>query len=136
MDHKELDFSLPDNDILNIKFLKHEEFHPLVFIDKEYTIVGGDDVDNMIGVDADGKVWFLDTMNIFPMYASKGLKTFVEQLELFINWDYPADDNSDDELEANAREFAREILKSDADALSDDYNFWSVVIEQMEDGLL
>ncbi len=136
MYYKELDFSLPDNDILNIKFLKLEEFRPLIFNDNEYTVVGGDDVDNMIGVDADGKVWFLDTVNGFPMYASKGLKTFVEQLELLINWDFPADDNSDDELEANAQKFSREITKLDEDAMSDDYDFWSVVIEQMENGML
>ncbi len=136
MYYKELDLSLPDNDILNIKFLKRGEFRPVVFIDKEYTVVGGDDVDNLIGVDADGKVWFLDTVNEFPMYASKELKTFVEQLELFINWNFPDDNASDEALENNAREFAREIKKLDEDAMSDCEDFWSVVIEQMENGML
>ncbi len=136
MDYKELDFTLPDNDILNIKFLKPEEFHSSVFNDVEYTIVGGDDVDNLIGVDADSKVWFLDRVNEFTMYASKGLKTFVEQLKLLINWDFPGDDDPDEALEANAREFSREIKKLDENAMSDCEDFWSVVIEQMEVGLL
>ncbi len=47
MYYKEINFSLPDNDILNIKFLKREEFRPLMFNGKEYTVVGGDDVDNI-----------------------------------------------------------------------------------------
>ncbi len=136
MDHKEFDFTLPDNDILHIKFLKPEEFHTLVFKNIEYTIVGGDDVDNLIGVDADGKVWYLDTENEFAMYASKGLKTFAEQLELLINWDFPGDDDSDEVLEANAREFEREIKKLDENAMSGYEDLWVSVIEQMEDGLL
>ncbi len=136
MDYKKLDFTLPDNDILKIKFLKPEEFHSSVFNDVEYTIVGGDDVDNLIGVDADGKVWYLDTANGYTLYSSKGLKTFVEQLELLINWDFPGDDATDEALEANAREFEREIKKLDKDAMSDYEDLWSVVIEQMEDGLL
>ncbi len=136
IDHKELDFTLPDNDILHIKFLKPEEFHTSVFKNIEYTIVGSDDVDNLIGVDADGKVWYLDTANGYTMYSSKGLKTFVEQLALLINWDFPGDDDSDEALEANARKFACEIKKLDEDAMSDYEDLWSVVIEQMEDGLL
>ncbi len=136
MDHKEFDFTLPDNDILHIKFLKPEEFHTLVFKNIEYTIVGGDDVDNLIGVDVDGKVWYLDTENEFTMYASRGLKTFVEQLELLINWDFPGDNDSDEVLEANAREFEREIKKLDENAMSGYEDLWAAVIEQMEDGLL
>lgn len=136
MDHKELDFTLPDNDILHIKFLRPEEFHSSVFNDVEYTIVGGDDVDNLIGVDADGKVWYLDTANGYTLYSSKGLKTFVEQLELLINWDFPGDDATDEALEANARKFESEIKKLDKDAVSDYEDLWASVIEQMEDGLL
>lgn len=133
---KDLGFSMPDETILEIKFSEHKDFHLLVFNDKEYTIVGGDDVGNLIGIDADGKVWFLDTEDEFEMYISKGLKTFVNQLELYRDWSHPPLDASDEVNEENARKFSVELKKLDKDAMADCEDFWSVVIEQMEDGLL
>ena len=133
---EDLGFSIPNETILEIKFLKYEDFRSMEFNDKKYTIVGGDDVGNLIGVDIDGKVWFLDTFDEFEMYTSKGLKTFVDQLELYRDWNPLPLDASDEVNEENARQFAREIASLDKDALLYEENFWSVVIEQMEDGLL
>lgn len=133
---EKLGFSIPDERIANIGFLKHEEFYPLVFGGKEYTVVGGDDVGNLIGLDAKGKVWFLDTENKFAMYASKGFKTFVEQLELYANWEFPDDSASDDVIKANVEKFRREIEKSDMSAALNNNSFWSLIIEQVEDGFL
>lgn len=133
---EDLGFSIPDETILEIKFLKYDDFRSMVFNDKKYTIVGGDDVGNLIGIDADGKVWFLDTADEFEMYISKGLKTFVDQLELYRDWNHPPLNASDKVNEENAQNFAIELKKMDKDAMVDCEDFWSVVIEQMEDGLL
>ncbi|MDE7398326.1 MAG: hypothetical protein K2N06_02245 [Oscillospiraceae bacterium] len=133
---EDLGFSIPNETILEIKFLKYDDFRSMVFNDKKYTIIGGDDVDNLIGVDVDGKVWFLDTVDEFETYISKGLKTFVNQLELYRDWNHPPLDDSDEVNDENARQFALEIASLDKDALLYEENFWSVVIEQMEDGLL
>ena len=133
---EDLDFSIPDETILEIKFLKYDDFRSMIFNDRKYTIVGGDDVGNLIGVDIDGKVWLLDTFDEFEMYTSKGLKTFVDQLELYRDWNPLPLEASDEVNEENARQFAREIASLDKDALLYEENFWSVVIEQMEDGLL
>lgn len=131
-----LDFSIPDETILEIKFLKYDDFRSMVFNDKKYIIVGGDDVDNLIGVDADGKVWFLDAADEFEMYISKDLKTFVNQLELYRDWNHPPLDASDEVNEENAQQFAIELKKMDKYAMVDSEDFWSLIIEQMEDGII
>lgn len=128
--------TLPEEKIVNITFLKRDEFHPVTFKGKEYSVVGGDDVDNLIGVDVRGKVWFLDTENELAFYASKNLKTFVEQLMLYVNWDHPDDDASWKEIKANVKKFKREILKLDMFATFGHNKFWSLIIEQIEEGFL
>lgn len=130
---KELCFSIPDEKILNFTFLKREEYYPQVFDGKQYTIVGNDDVDNMIGVDSEGRVWFLDTEMIYTIYSSKDLKTFIDQLEVYVNWVFPDDNAPDDVIKSNVEEFKCEILKSNEFAFSDNKTFWSLTIEQIED---
>lgn len=136
MFNEKIDFSIPEDEILNIRFLKREGFYQQIFSGKEYTIVGNDDVDNMVGIDSKGMVWFLDTEMIFALYASKDLKTFVEQLQLYANWDHPDDDAPEKLISDNVEEFRREIIKMDTLAMSDDNSFWSLVIEQIEESFL
>lgn len=128
--------TLPEEEIVNITFLKRDEFHTITFKSKEYTVVGGDDVDNLIGVDSRGKVWFLDTENEFTFYASKNLMTFVEQLMLYVNWDHPDDDAPWKVIKANVKKFKREILKLDMFATFGRNSFWSLIIEQIKEGFL
>lgn len=130
------DITLPEEEIVNITFLKRDKFHPVTFKSKEYTVVGGDDVDNLIGVDRFGKVWFLDTENKFAFYASKSLKTFVKQLMLYVNWDHPDDDAPWKVIKANVKKFKREILKLDMFATFGRNSFWSLIIEQIKEGFL
>ncbi len=130
------DVTLPEEEIVNITFLKRDEFHTVTFKSKEYTVVGGDDVDNLIGVDSRGKIWFLDTENEFTFYASKNLKTFVEQLMLYVNWNHPDDDAPWKEIKANVGKFKREILKLDMFATFGRNSFWSLIIEQIKEGFL
>ena len=130
------DITLPEEEIVNITFLKQDKFHPVTFKGKEYTVVGEDDVDNLIGIDKRGKVWFLDTENKFAFYTSKNLKTFVEQLMLYVNWDHPDDDAPWKVIKANVKKFKREILKLDIFATFGRNKFWSLIIEQIKEGFL
>ncbi|MDE6732051.1 MAG: hypothetical protein K2J77_04160 [Oscillospiraceae bacterium] len=128
--------TLPEEEIVNITFLKRDEFHTVTFKSKEYTVVGGDDVDNLIGVDSHGKVWFLDTENEFTFYASKNLKAFVDQLMLYVKWDHPDDDAPWKVIKANVKKFKCEILKLDMLATFGRNSFWSLIIEQIKEGFL
>lgn len=131
-----LGFSIPGEIILEIKFLEYKDFRPLMFNDKEYIVVAEDDVGNFVGVNPAGKVYFLDTEENTEIYASKDFQTFVKQLELYRDSNFLPVNASDEQLEADARQFAREIASLDKDALLYEENFWSLIIEQMEDGLL
>lgn len=141
MYYEDFEVSLPDDIILEIKFLKREEFRPLVFNDKEYIIVAEDDVGNFVGANIHGKVYFLDPCDIdtgekIEIYASKDISTFCAQLTLYQGWEVLPVNASDEEIEASARQFAKKLKILNKDALSDSENFWSLIIEQMEDGLL
>ncbi|GEM_PF-6181422 len=137
----ELNFSLPDDIILEIKFFKREEFYSLMFNNKEYVIVAEDYVKNLIGVDGYGRVYFLDPCDIssgkkVEIYTAKDLSTFCAELMLFKNCDPLPINASDEMIEASAQQFARKLESLDKDALSDSENFWSLIVEQLEDGLL
>lgn len=112
-----LGFSIPGEIILEIKFLEYKDFRPLMFNDKEYIVVAEDDVGNFVGVNPAGKVYFLDTEENTEIYASKDFQTFVKQLELYRDSNFLPVNASDEQLKADARQFAREIASLDKDAL-------------------
>lgn len=72
-----LDCSFPEGTILEITFLKSGNFRDFTMNSVSYTIVAEDYVENLVGVDSDGKVYFLDTAENIEMYAAKNLPTFV-----------------------------------------------------------
>lgn len=133
---EELGFSLPDDVILEIRFLKYGDFRDFAVNGTKYTIIAEDNVGNLIGVDPGGKVWFLDTEKKVKMYASKDLQTFVTQMELYGSTAPLPPNASEEQLEADTRQFARKITKLDNDALLSENSFWSLITEQMRDGLL
>lgn len=137
MYYKNLGFEIPDNVIFEIRFLKYEDFHSLAFNKKNYTVVAEDDVGNLVGVSAaDSKVYFLDTCEKTELYAAKSLQTFIAELKLAGNWQRPDDNASNEIWQADTRQFVQRIENLDKDALADKESYWSLIVEQMEDGLL
>lgn len=122
MYYKEIRVWVPSDEILNVKFLKHEKFFVYVFINKPYIItakVSG--TRNFIGFGADGNIYLLDRENNREVYVSSALAVFARQLKIF----------RDLTNEENGRsEFSDKILKLDENAfLCKDY-FWSAAAEK------
>lgn len=122
MYYKEIRVWVPNDEILNIKFLKHEKFFVYVFINKPYIITAKVlGTRNFIGFGADGKIYLLDRENNREVYASSALAVFARQLKLFR-------DLTGDEYERS--KFSEKIRNLDGNAfLSKDY-FWSEAAEK------
>lgn len=118
MYYKEIGVWVPSDEILNVKFLKHEKFFVYVFINKPYIITAKvSSTRNFIGFGADGNIYLLDRENNRAVYASSALAVFARQLKIFRD-------------SASGSEFYEKILKLDENAfLGKDY-FWSEKAEK------
>lgn len=132
MYYKDLGVWVPDEEILGIKFLKHEKFYVKQFKEKPYIIaaeiLGGE----LAGFGADGKIYILEPENNAVRYAASALAVFARELKLYR--DLPEENG--EEPRESAERFAEEIKKLDEDAFSSADSFWSLIAEQMNDGLL
>lgn len=126
MYYKDLGVWVPDEEILGIKFLKHEKFYVHQFKGLPYIIAAEvSDSNELVGFGADGKIYILEPENNIVRYASSALAVFARELKKYR--DLP---------EENVGQFVEEIKKLDEDAFSSEENFWSLIVEQMNDGLL
>ena len=126
MYYKDLGVWVPDEEILGIRFLKHEKFYVHQFKGLPYIIAAEvSETKELVGFGADGKIYILEPENNIVRYASSALAVFARQLKIYR--DLP---------EENVGQFVEEIKKLDEDAFSSEDNFWSLIVEQMNDGLL
>ncbi len=147
MYYKEIRVWVPDEEVLNIKFLKHEKFFVLNYLNKPYIItaeVSG--TKNFIGFGADGNIFLLDRERNRVAYASSSLAVFGRQLKHYRdfiaesedkeaeitenaeNTENSETDNSTDKL----KKLEEQIKKLDKNAFTDDNNFWSEVISELK----
>ena len=131
MYYKEIRVWVPDEEILDIRFLKHEKFFVYNFLNKPYIITAEIvDTRNYIGFGADGKIYLLDIENNREVYASSALAVFGRQLKLYR--DLTAITEQTDDEKTQPEDFATEIQKLDNNAFSNGNSFWSEVLKQIE----
>lgn len=137
MYYKDLGVWVPDEEILGIKFLRHEKFYVHQFKGLPYIIAAEVSGSNeLVGFGADGKICVLEPENNIARYAASALAVFARELKKYR--DLPEENASEDgEEPLNITErFVEEIKKLDEDAFSSEDNFWALIVEQMNDGLL
>ncbi|MCH5208285.1 MAG: hypothetical protein J1F04_05330 [Oscillospiraceae bacterium] len=131
MYYKEIRVWVPDEEILDIRFLKHEKFFVYNFLNKPYIITAEIvDTRNYIGFGADGKIYLLDIENNREVYASSALAVFGRQLKLYRDLTAIAEQTDDEKTQPE--DFATEIQKLDNNAFSNGNSFWSEVLKQIE----
>ena len=131
MYYKEIRVWVPDEEILDIRFLKHEKFFVYNFLNKPYIITAEIvNTRNYIGFGADGKIYLLDIENNREVYASSALAVFGRQLKLYR--DLTAITEQTDDEKTQPEDFATEIQKLDNNAFSNGNSFWSEVLKQIE----
>lgn len=84
-----------------------------------------------------GAVVSVDVAGELPTrFVNSGLDTFVESLFLYAGYCKHASGLSDRQREKLVPLFAEDLRRVDPRSLADVENWWSVVLEQIEDGLL
>ena len=137
MYYKDIRVWVPDEEILGIKFLKHEKFYVNQFKGLPYIIAAEvSDSKELVGFGADGKIYILEPENNIVRYAASALAVFARELKKYR--DLPEENASEDGEEPHEiiENFVEEIKKLDEDAFSSEDNFWALIVEQMYDGLL
>lgn len=129
MYYKDLGVWVPDEEILGIKFLKHEKFYVHQFKGLPY-IIAAEASGELVGFGADGKIYILEPENNIVRYAASALAVFARELKKYR--DLPEESAE----EPITERFVEEIKKLDEDAFSSEDNFWALIVEQMNDGLL
>lgn len=129
MYYKDLGVWVPDEEILGIKFLKHEKFYVQQFKGLPYIIAAEvSETKELVGFGADGKIYILEPENNLVRYAASALAVFARELKKYR--DLPEENGE------SVGQFVEEIKKLDEDAFSSEDNFWALIVEQMNDGLL
>lgn len=136
------DISLPEKAILEITFLSKTDFYNISFENNNYKIIGGDkDIStNLIGIDKDGKVYYITTDDKKLCYIAASIDIFVKELLLYENYinteenKLPKNPN-DSQLFEFTNKFRKKILKLDNDAFYSENTYWSEICEEMEYGI-
>ena len=125
---------LPAEEILLITFLTPDDFYPVEFNAKEYLIIATEDDLNNIGMDREGSVYILTEEE--NVYVSNSFIQFVKLLLLYQSLPELPVSCSEKELIQQAEKLKAEIIKIDKSAIKRPEYFWSLIIEQVADGLL
>ena len=135
MYYKDIGVWVPDEEILGMRFLRHDKFFVLEFLGKPYIITAErSGSNNLLGFGSDGNVYLLETENNLARYAADALAVFARELKLFRDSKDDFASENDEERREKLRSFADKIKKLDKNAFSEDDSFWSVVVEQVYDG--
>ncbi len=134
---------LPENNIvmpegfLKLRFFKKKDFYKNSFNDKEYIVMGEDDVGNFLVSDNGKRLLLWDTCYKNMVYISKDRKTFFREIELLYKYggDSFPEDASDEELAKRENNFRRLLLEIDENALNGD-TYWSGIAEEMGYGII
>lgn len=134
MYYKDIGVWVPDEEILGMKFLRHDRFFVLNFIGKPYIIMAErSETNNLLGFGSNGNVYLLETENNLARYASDALAVFARELKLFRDSKDGFSSENYEECRENVRCFADKIKQLDENAFFEDDSFWSVIVEQLID---
>lgn len=105
-------------------------------LDEEHIIIGNDFGTN-ICINYKDEIVSIDLENEYPIrFINKSLETFLECIITFLTYEDKINDADDDEINQVLQEIKKEFDMIDIQALSNEENWWSVVLEQIELGLM
>lgn len=135
--------ALPDASMLLVYFFNPEDFFQLSFMGEKYQIIGKNDVDCYVGIAQNQQVFFLEsadgTISNRTRYIAININAFVEEIYIYkkcIKESELPENPSDEQLKQDADRLRTQIMKIDDSAFYDENTYWSVIVEQMEYGLL
>lgn len=105
-------------------------------LDKDYIIIGNDFGTN-ICVNHKDEIVSIDTENEYPIrFINKDLETFLKFIVIFLSHDNEIEEADDDEIDQVMQKVRTEFDMTDIRALSSEENWWSIILEQIELGVM
>ena len=105
-------------------------------LDEEYIIIGNDFGTN-ICVNHKDEIVSIDIENEYPIrFINKDLETFLKFVVIFLSYEKEIDEADDDEINQVMQKVRMEFDIIDIQALSSEENWWSIILEQIELGVM
>lgn len=105
-------------------------------LDKDYIIIGNDFGTN-ICVNHKDEIVSIDTENEYPIrFINKDLETFLKFIVILLSHENEIEEADDDEIDLVMKKVRKEFDMTDIRALSSEENWWSIILEQIEFGVM
>lgn len=128
--------------ILELKFLEDSACYDMILHQQKYQIIAKDWGLNsiLVGIAENGAVFSLDTEESeenYAVYIASSPEVFRKEIEIFQKFcESRSLTQSEEEEKQSAEKFRQQILKLDKNAFSDSENYWSVIAEEIEYGVI
>lgn len=128
------DIGLPSQPLNFIQF-NIEEIESIK-MDEEHIVIGNDFGTN-ICINSKDEIVSVDLENEYPIrFINRNLESFLEFIFIFLSYEDRINDADDDEIDQIMKEIRKEFYMIDIKALSNEENWWSIVLEQIELGVM
>lgn len=128
------DIGLPKEPLYFIQFNIDEMKN--IRLNEEYIMIGNDFGTN-ICINPKDEIVSIDLEDEYPIrYINKNLETFLEFIITFLSYEDKINDAGDDEINQVMQEIRQIFDRIDIQALSDEENWWPIILEQVESGLM
>ncbi len=127
---------------MELVFLSPEKYYDLILYHHKYLIIAKDwGLDFiLVGIAENGDVFFLDTEESeekYAVYIASTPEVFRKEIEVFQKFCNARPLNETEEnLKKFADSFRKQILHLDKNAFSNAENYWSVIAEELEYGVI
>lgn len=97
----------------------------------------GNDYGTNICINKQNQIVSVDPEDEYPTrFVNKNLKSLLQFIRIYLSYESKFVDVNDDEINKILEEIKREFEEIDIEALSNEENWWSVILEQVELGLM
>lgn len=105
-------------------------------LDSEYIIIGND-FGTDICINKKEEIVSVDPKHQYPTrFINKNLKCFIKFIIVYLFYEDKIIDASDDKINTVIEEIREKFNEIDIQALSNEENWWSIILEQIELGLM
>lgn len=128
------DIGLPKEPLSFLQF--NIETIKYIQLGDEYIIIGND-YGTSICINKKDEIVSVDPENEYPTrFINKNLICLLKCINIYLSYQEKLIDVNDDEIIKVIEEIKREYEKIDIEALNNEENWWSVILEQVELGLM
>lgn len=107
-----------------------------IIIDKEYVVIGNDFGTN-ICINSKDEIVSVDLENEYPIrFINKNLETFLQFIIIFLSYEDQITDIDDEKIDQVMHKIRQEFDMVDIQALKNEENWWAIILEQVELGIV